>query len=218
MARKNAENIHNITSAWERSGLFPGNPQLIIQKLGLEKLKTRPITPPDITLRGSDGKSISLSLRTSVNIKDVDQILEKIKKDENDDDFTLIDKLGKACSSAIANLLLAQETNNDLIKIDKRKKDKKEKQDKKDQKELQKEFRDLGRLGPELFEKRRSRSPKKKPTVVKPTVVPSVSGPLIPLFITSPQPHRGGRVRGGRVMIEETIEDDEVVEVNITNW
>ena len=124
MARKNAENIHNITSAWERSGLFPGNPQLIIQKLGLEKLKTRPITPPDITLRGSDGKSISLSLRTSVNIKDVDQILEKIKKDENDDDFTLIDKLGKACSSAIANLLLAQETNNDLIKIDKRKKDK----------------------------------------------------------------------------------------------
>lgn len=122
MARKNAATHTNIMHAWQKSGLFPIQPQLILDKLGLKAPETRPTTPPTMTVTASNGDSISMPFTTPANVKEVNQLVQQIKAGNHDP--ALPEKLGKACSSALANNTMLRITSNDLISVDQRKQNK----------------------------------------------------------------------------------------------
>ena len=210
MARKNAATEENIRHSWQKSGLFPIKPQLILDKLGLQV----PQTDSELSVPiASNGDSISIPM-TPANTKQVDQLVAQIKAGNHDP--ALPEKLGKACNLALANGILLNHTNNDLIKADERKKDKAKRgqanwgearimnmdvvQQRKDDhanKQFKQECRNIGHLGPALFKDDWKRSPtKKSPTKKSPTkksstkkktTVLATPGPLTPFIFAPPQ-------------------------------
>ncbi len=225
VARKNAATEKNIQHAWQKSGLFPINPQVVFDKLRLQIPEPRPNTPPpDMTVTASNGDSISVAF-TPANMQQVNQLVQQIKA--GNPDPTLPEKLGKACNAALANNILLKSTNNDLVKIDERKKQRadrgqahlgqahllnKETVDKRQQheadKQFEKQFKSMCHLGPSLFAETKTRSPVKKKTspVKKKITTLSLLDSEIPLILPLPglsppkqQSQRGDRGgRGGR--------------------
>lgn len=127
MARKNAATHTSITHAWQKSGLFPIQPQIVLDKWGLKAPEKRPVTPPAttplaMTVTASNGDSISMPFTTPANVKEVNQLVQQIVAGNHDP--VLPEKLGKACSSALANNTMLRITNIDLISADQRKKEK----------------------------------------------------------------------------------------------
>ena len=164
MARKNAATQENIMHAWQKSELFSIEPQIVLDKLGF---KTRELETSIVPIV-SCGDSVAVP-PTPVNVKQVDAIVQEIKAGNLNP--SLSEKLGKACSSALANNHMLRVTNDDLIKADQRKKDKaargqaywgeaqvmnlevvQQRLDEIAVKELEVQFKRLCRMGPDLFE------------------------------------------------------------------
>ena len=103
MARKNAATEKNIKHSWEKSGLFPIKSQIVLDRVGLKIPEPPKSSPPDMTVTASNGDSISMTF-TPRNVKQVDQLVQRIKAE--DQDLELPEKLGKACSSALASSIL----------------------------------------------------------------------------------------------------------------
>ena len=227
MARKNAATEKNIRHAWQKSGLFPINPQVVFDKLRLQIPESRPSTPPpDMTVTASNGDSISVAF-TPANMQQVNQLVQQIKA--GNPDPTLSEKLGKACNSALENNILLKSTNNDLIKIDERKKKRadrgqahlgegyllnkktvNQRQQNEADKQFDKQFKSMCHLGPSLFAETKTRSPKKTSPVKKKTTTLPLLDSHIPLVLPvsvlpslrqqSQRDDRGGRgtARGRR--------------------
>ena len=204
MARKNAATSHNIEHSWQKSGLFPIKPEVVLNKLRLPALRLDESTIlPGVTVTASNGDLISVPFTPS-NIKQVNDLVYEIKKGNKDP--ILLEKLGKACNSAITNTLLLRSTNNDLMQAIKRKKDKGKRgkahygegkvmnleviQQRKDDfgvKQFEKEFRSLSHLNPAIFEDtKKSRSPGKSPRK-EITTLPATPGPLRLITLAPPQ-------------------------------
>lgn len=217
MARKNAATHTNITHAWQNSGLFPIQPQVVFDKWGLKAPEPRPgtppitafngpDTPPAMTVTASNGDSISMSFTTPANVKEVNQLVQQIVAGNHDP--VLPEKLGKACSSALANNTMLRITNTDLINVDQRKQDKiarkgthwgevrimnlevvEEREDKFSADQLAKELTKMCKLGPDLFEDTKRGRNRRKTTAGPSTSgpVPPTPGPLIPAWLDPPQ-------------------------------
>lgn len=119
MARKNAATEKNITHAWQKSGLFPVQPTIVFDKLGLQIPQSK--SPPEVEVAASNGDSISIPF-TPKNVKHVNLLVQQIQAGNHDP--ALPEKLGKACNSALATSILLRITNDDLRKVEQRKKDK----------------------------------------------------------------------------------------------
>ena len=209
MARKNAATERNITSVWQKSGLFPIEPQIVLDKLGLEVPSPDPESPPEVTVTSSIGDTVTVSF-TPRNARQVNEIVQQIKA--GNPDPTLAEKLGKACNTALAASTLLKSTNDDLVKADERKKDKtkrgqghwgearimnldvvEERKESLVKAAMEKHMRSWSHLQPSLFEdKKKGRSPVKKKAAI-----PLTPGPLLPLtplppltFRVPPQPER----------------------------
>lgn len=157
-----------------------------------------------MTVTASNGDSVTIP-QTPANVKQVNDLVREIKAGNFDP--TLPDKLGKACSSALAHNNMLRINNEDLIKADQRKKDKAsrgqahygeaqvmnlETVQKRNEafatKQLDKEFKIMCRLGSDIFQdSKRGRSPVKKKTTIPLTPGPSTPGPLIPVWLAPPQ-------------------------------
>ena len=146
---------------------------------------------------------------TPANTKQVDQLITQIKAGNYDP--ALPKKLRKACNLALANGILLNHTNNDLIKANERKKNKAKRgqanwgkariinmnvvQQRKDDhtnKQFKQECRNIGHLGPALFKDNWKRSlmkksPTKKSSTKKKTTVLATPGPLTPFIFAPPQ-------------------------------
>ena len=236
MARKNAATQHNITSAWEKSGLFPTNPQIILDKLGLlapGPHKSPSIAPPGTIITASNGDSIAVPF-TPANAKQVDQLIQQIK--EGNCDPMIAQKLAKACSSAFANALVLKSINNDLRLADQRKKNKSKRrkghwgqgqimnletvQQRKNElaiQQLDKEIRTIMHLSPAIF----GVSMDDKSPVKKKPAVPSTPGPLAPILLLPSQASvidpsqqkqrgkRGGKSRKQVDIVVPQVEEEE---------
>lgn len=99
MARKNAATEHIITRAWEKSGLFPIQPQIVLNKLGMQAPEPEQFNPPEVTVTSSAGQALTVPF-TPRNTKQVNKIVQQIKA--GNPDPTLPEKLGKACNTALA--------------------------------------------------------------------------------------------------------------------
>lgn len=64
----NAATEQNKKHAWQKSKLFPIEPQVVFQKLGFEE--PQPLTPPNITVTASNSNFISIPC-TSGNVAQV---------------------------------------------------------------------------------------------------------------------------------------------------
>ncbi|CAF9939741.1 hypothetical protein IMSHALPRED_003649 [Imshaugia aleurites] len=238
MARKNAATEKNILHAWQKSGLFPTESDSVIQpQVVLDNLRLKVPEPSEaeaqtqsftMTVTASNGDSIVIP-QTPANVKQVNDLVREIVAGNLDP--TLPEKLGKACTSALAHNNMLRITNEDLIKADQRKKDKaargqrhygearvmnlevvEERNEAWAVKQLDKEFTQLCRLGPDIFQdSKRGRSP-----VRRKTTAPPISGPSMPPFTSgsivsiqwfappqislcaSPDPRQRGGIRGGR--------------------
>ena len=240
LARKNAATENNIKHAWQKSGLFPIQPKVVLDRLGLKEPESELITPSSITITASNADSVWIPF-TPTTTKQVDQLVGQIKAGNHDP--ALPEKLAKACNSALASSILLKNTNNDLIKAQQRTKNKakrtkghwtearvlnqdviEERNVNQTIKTFEQEWRTLSHLGPAVFEERKRGRSRKKDK--KETIVPATPGPLIPEWINPPQTprrlpsqassqrrQRGGRGgRGGRKK-KEVIEEEVVVVV-----
>ncbi len=122
MARKNTATEKNIKHSWQKSGLFPIDfetfpidPQVVLDRVSLKlpEPESRPTTPP---VMESDDVPV-----TPTTAEQVDRMIQQIKA--GDHNPTLLDKIGKACNTALTSNTLLRVTNNDLRKAQKRKED-----------------------------------------------------------------------------------------------
>ncbi len=214
LARKNAATEKNIKHAWQKSGLFPVDseslidPQVVLDRLGLKipEPKSRPTTPP-VTV--SDDVPV-----TPTTAEQVNRIIQQIKA--GDHNPMLLDKIGKACITALASNTLLRVTNDDLLKAQQRKEDRdkrgqaqcgdalllnkatvqernnrqvikqQERQDKQADRQFEQQFRSMCRLGPDIFAERRGGGGRSP--AKKKTLSPPASGPLTSLVLDPPGP------------------------------
>lgn len=126
-ARKKAFTDKNIRSAWRHAGLYPYQPNIVLNKWfpqygPRDPSCERPITPPDasITIQGSNGDVVKLLLQTPADVTQVDKFVRLHKGDIRPTDF---EKLGRACKLAIANKTLVEFDNQCLVAAAQRKKE-----------------------------------------------------------------------------------------------
>ena len=130
-ARTSAFTIHNITSAWEKTGLVPYKPHLIIDcfpslKAPLPEAQNeyysitiRPSTPSEGTLTYSGPNGSSSRLLTPATTLQVHQMMKKAH--EEGDAQEILKKVGKAASLAMAEATIQKYTNADLLDLNRRK-------------------------------------------------------------------------------------------------
>ena len=110
-AREIALTPKNIQSAWAKSGLFPLNSAIVLQKIPAVT-ESRPVTSPELTITSSDGASFSVPF-TPQNYEQVNLLIKSVTDPA---DYRLVmQKMEKACKSAYAHSCLLQETNKDLL-------------------------------------------------------------------------------------------------------
>ena len=110
-ARETALTFKNIRSAWAKSGLYPLNPAIVLQKLPVV-IKSRPKTSSEITLTGFNGASVSVAF-TSTNFEQVNMLIQRVTDQEADS--KVLKKLEKACKSAFANQCILEQSNEGLL-------------------------------------------------------------------------------------------------------
>lgn len=220
-AREIALTSKNIQSAWVKSGLFPLDPAIVLQKIPAVT-KPRPATPPELTITSSDGAFFSVPF-TPENYEQVNLLVKSVTDPV---DYQLVmQKIEKACKSAYAHSCLLQETNKDLLtaarqqqqratrtkghwgagrfmnldvveeRAEKTRSKAKDKKDKQMNKELSQTIKAFCRLDPSLFLKAKQRSPIKsssmKNSSSRPILLPSTL--TSPMRISSPGPARRHR-------------------------
>ena len=109
-----------ITGAWMKSGLFPLNPDLKLDKIrkksaeDLEKTQIqRPLTPPEVLLRSSSGVEVVAPIQTPATQMQFNSILEKIQDNHQTEHY--IKKLGKAIDNLLSEKNALQITSDTLI-------------------------------------------------------------------------------------------------------
>ena len=207
-ARNRALSTQNIQHAWSKSGLFPFNPAIVLQKL---PSPPHPSTPPKMTVTSSNDVSVSVAF-TPANADQVNTLMEQLT--DNDSNQLILDKLGKACKSALASSHLLRITNEELLVAARRKHERanrakghygtarimnsevleereqklaskeKEKIDKQMTKEFNLLVKSFNKLSPDLFMESKQRSPIKK-ALQRPPMLPPPSGSII---LLSPSP------------------------------
>ena len=91
----------NIASSWAAAGLYPFNPAAVIAKLPL-----RPKTPPELTITGSNGRSVNLVLTPS-NPTEIDDIVDQILNGTPHVKQRIM-QLSKAATKAIADRIILE--------------------------------------------------------------------------------------------------------------
>ena len=108
----------NILRAWQKSGLFPFNPQIAYAKipkwLTTEAIvEQRPITPPEVLVRTEDSIEICAPIQTPRTIEGVKRIIEKIRAGTaNPLEY---EKLGKACQYAFTKVGAINALNDKIV-------------------------------------------------------------------------------------------------------
>ncbi len=116
LARKNAATEKNIKHAWQKSGLFPEDsetpidPQVVFDRLSfkLPGPESRPTTPPAMV--SDDTVPV-----TPTTAEQVNRMIQQIKAGDHNGPI-LLDKIGKACNTALASNTLLRATNDSLLK------------------------------------------------------------------------------------------------------
>jgi hypothetical protein len=124
-ARLEAITTKNIQSAWEKIGLFPFNPKVVLQELPSNKIALVPKPPSQPLSRPTTpGLSAPLSNATPGNIEAVKGILKEIQGAEVELEVIVyrFKKVASACIQAITQSQLSYATNVELIEAAKRKK------------------------------------------------------------------------------------------------
>ena len=133
-ARVSAFTILNIRKAWEKTGLVPYNPALILDQFPTSSAPSksqaehysvtiRPSTP-NATLNYSGPDRSGKTLITPKTTLQVHSILKKAK--EGEDVEVILEKVGKAANLAIAEATIQERTNADLLDLHHHKEKKKD--------------------------------------------------------------------------------------------
>ncbi len=207
-AREIALTPKNIQSAWAKSGLFPLDSAVVLQKIPAAT-KPRPVTPSELTITSSNGAFFSVPF-TPENYEQMNLLVKSVT--DPADYQLVVQKMKKACKSAYAQSCLLQETNKDLLTAARRQQQRatrikghwgagrvmnldvveertekarskaKDKKDKQMNKELSQTIKAFCRLDPSLFLKAKQRSPTKFRSMKNPPPQPI----LLPSTLTSP--------------------------------
>jgi hypothetical protein len=176
-ARDKAISVGNVLSAWEKTGLSPLNPDIVLHQFrppscsneALLTSSSRPITP---------GDTGPIDVDTPINITDVQGFLRQVQL------CTLtarskekVEKIGKACMVSMANSITLKATNIDLIEASKAKEKRKNRDRGNDGKARVLDMNEVNRriweavckefnhLGPDIFKEPPIRSSPRKPTI-----------------------------------------------------
>jgi len=183
-ARRKALNEQNIRSAWRKSGLYPYQPNIVLNKWFPQYVPSdprsseRPITPPDalVTVQGSNGDVVKLLLRTPADIAQVDEFIRRYKDTLEP---TTFEKLGRACKLAIANKAIVELDNQCLVTAAQRKKERASRK-----KDHHGNARVLGQEHIDAMQKAKTAEEKKKYKDKLEREREAVIGPAFKLFIT----------------------------------
>lgn len=132
-ARTSAFTFSNIQKAWEKAGLLPYNPGLILDHFSVPLAPPKSqaehysvtipsATPAKGTLNYSGPNGSSSRLLTPKTTLQVQQILKRVH--EGDDLEEIAKKCGKAASLALAEVTIQERTNADLMALQQRKENK----------------------------------------------------------------------------------------------
>ena len=110
-----------IRHAWEKTGLFSFNPELILDKIRKKDMrktreKIRPVTPPGVFHVSATGATVSALFQTPGDIIGVNSIIERIKLGIHSD--LKLDKLSHAASQVFAQNTTLGITNEALLEKD----------------------------------------------------------------------------------------------------
>ena len=128
LARETTFTTEIIKSAWQKTGLFPFNPDVVLRQLfpvddnngeQVNEHSPRPTTPKGIP----PSFQFSEVTRTPANALQVQEILRNIQAGV--DLSSVVQKVGIACIHAMTSLTIEQITNQELLELNKRKDDKK---------------------------------------------------------------------------------------------
>ncbi len=137
LARNKAITPTNIQKAWKATGLFPFNPQLILKDFILLKEATerplaqsynitiRPTTPPEAVVSYNGPSGSCEAILTPANMREVQLLLDKLCKSSQVEAEILLKKVGKSAMLAMADSIIQNRTNEELIEHNKRKENKK---------------------------------------------------------------------------------------------
>ena len=130
-ARITAFTAVNIQKAWEKTGLMPYNPSVVLQAYpepppssAIEQytVTIHPTTPSEGTLEYSGPNGFSQKILTPSNTLHVQTILKRAHKEE--DLGVMLKKVGKAAILAMAEVTIQERTNKGLMALNRRKEDK----------------------------------------------------------------------------------------------
>ena len=114
-ARNDAFTQHNIASGFKKTGLYPFNPELILQTL-------RPITPPAAILRDSNGNGVEISVDCPNTAARIDKLVADIRGGSQDK--TLVAELCSIAVETVAKKNLAYRQCSEIIEKDKQRRHK----------------------------------------------------------------------------------------------
>lgn len=207
-ARKEAITPTNVKKAWAATGLSPFNPELVLQYLPHQlyseqySVEIRPTTPPEatITKSGPSGFRLALTPANSLQIQQIMYQISHLAKGGELDLKQVLQKVGKAAVTAMADSTIQGVTNLQLVELNRRKKAKSTRtkgnygaakflnQDVLDNRvqyqsenKLNKVIASFMRLGPDILAPKPRPTPRKKRVLGpdKPATVTPIRSPLL---------------------------------------
>ncbi len=138
LARNVSMTSINIQKAWKASGLLPFNPQLVLKDFTLPKeaventltrsynITIRPTTPPEAVVSYSGPSGPSEAILTPATTREVQLLMDKVYRQGNQAEAeAILKKVGKSAIFAMADSVIQNRTNEELIEYNKRKENKK---------------------------------------------------------------------------------------------
>jgi hypothetical protein len=119
-ARRETATPSTIASAWQKAGLFPFEPESILNTIPKpEDSNTRPFTPPEVIFRASDGAIHTQIMKTPANVAEFDALVHQAE--QNDNKLETFTKLCKAFERQYIENQCTKSTNIELIQAQQRK-------------------------------------------------------------------------------------------------